>query len=103
MLPIYFNIIDHYKRKDPGQMDSFILVNMKVVLFLEEFFLKSYICKGKIFILSVLQSYVLNLYHAYLCHSGQDRTEVIIFKHLYWHDLKSSQLLRYFSTFKRVK
>ena len=41
-------------------------------------------CKGRIFITSKLQSYVLHWYHKYLLHPGMDRMEETIHQHLYW-------------------
>ena len=39
--------------------------------------------KDKFFILSILQSYVLNWYQMYLLHTVMDRMEAIICQHLY--------------------
>ena len=44
-------------------------------------------CKDKIVIQSILQSYVLHWYHTYLIHLGMDRTEAMIFQHLYQPDI----------------
>ena len=41
-------------------------------------------CYDKIVILSRFQSYILHWYHTYLLHPVMDRTEAIIFQHLYW-------------------
>ena len=38
----------------------------------------------KIFIPSIIQSYILHWYHTYLFRPGIDRTEAIFFQHLYW-------------------
>ena len=38
-------------------------------------------CKGKIVIPVILQSYVLNLYHTYLLHSGMFRMLEMIHQH----------------------
>ena len=40
-------------------------------------------CEGNIFILLILQSYVLYWYHMYLLHPGMDRTEATIRQYLY--------------------
>ena len=40
-------------------------------------------CKDNIVILSKIQSYALHWYHTYLLHPGMDRTEAMIFQHLY--------------------
>ena len=41
-------------------------------------------CEDKIFIPSILQSYVLHWCYTYLLHLGMDRTEAMILKHFYW-------------------
>ena len=41
-------------------------------------------CDYNIVILSILQSYALHWYHMYLLHPVMDKTEAIIFQHLYW-------------------
>ena len=46
--------------------------------------------KDKIFKPSKLQIYVLHWYHKYLLHSGMDRTEAMIFQHLYWLDIRNA-------------
>ena len=50
--------------------------------------LKLITCKDEIFILSILQSYVLHWYRMYLLHPGIERTEAIILQHLYWPDIR---------------
>ena len=50
--------------------------------------IKLIMCKDNIVILSKLQSYVLHWYHAYILHLVMDRTEAIIFQHLYWPDIR---------------
>ena len=46
-------------------------------------YLNLIMCKYKIFILLILQSYVLHWYHTYLLHLVMDRTEAMICQHLY--------------------
>ena len=41
-------------------------------------------CEDKIVISSIIQSYVLYWYHTYILCPDMDRTEAIIFQHLYW-------------------
>ena len=45
-------------------------------------------CEDNIFILSILQSYILHWYHTYLLHLVMDRTEAIIFQHFYWPGIR---------------
>ena len=47
-------------------------------------------CEDYIFIVSILQSYVLHWYHMYLLHSGMGRMEVIICQHLYWPGIRKA-------------
>ena len=54
-------------------------------------------CKYKVFILSILQSYGLHWYHSYILNPGMDATEAIVHQHLYcpiirpalWNDLNN--------------
>ena len=52
--------------------------------------LKLITCKDKIFILSKIQCYVLHWYHMYILHPVMDRTEAMIFQHLYWPGIRYS-------------
>ena len=52
--------------------------------------LKLITCEDKIVIPLKLQSYVLHWYNKYLLCPGLDRTEVIIFQHLYWPDIRDT-------------
>ena len=45
-------------------------------------------CNNNIVILSKIQGYVLHWYHMYILHPGMDRTEAIIFQHLYWPNIR---------------
>ena len=45
-------------------------------------------CKDKIGIPLKIQIYVLHWYYAYILHPGIDRTEGMIFQHLYWFDIR---------------
>ena len=45
-------------------------------------------CKDNIVIQSKLQGYVVHWYHTYLLHPEMDRTEAMIFQHLYWPDIR---------------
>ena len=47
-------------------------------------------CEDKIVIPSKLQSYVVHWYHTYLLHPCMDRTEAMIFQHLYWLDIRNA-------------
>ena len=47
-------------------------------------------CEDKIFILSILQSYVLHWYHMYILCTGIDRTEGMIFQYLYWTGIRNA-------------
>ena len=47
-------------------------------------------CEDKIFILSILQSYVLHWYHTYLFHTGMDIMEAIICQHLFWAGIRNA-------------
>ena len=38
----------------------------------------------------ILQKCVLYWYHAYLLHTGMDRTEVMIFQHFYWPGIREA-------------
>ena len=40
-------------------------------------------CEDEIFTPLILQINVLHWYHAYLFHTGRDRTEVVIYQYLY--------------------
>ena len=42
----------------------------------------------KIFIPSILQSYILHWYYAYLLHTGMGRMEAIIRQNLYWPGIR---------------
>ena len=61
--------------------------------------------KDKIVILSKLQSYVLHWYHAYILHSGMDRTEAMICQHLYWTNIRDAvrKEVNNCDNFKRTK
>ena len=62
-------------------------------------------CEDNIVIPSKLQSYVLYWYHTYLIHPGIDRTEVMIFQHLYWTGIKNDvqKEVTNYDTFQRTK
>ena len=47
-------------------------------------------CKNKTVITLKPKIYAVLRYHAYLLHTGLDRTEVIIHQHLYWTGLKKA-------------
>ena len=44
-------------------------------------------CKDKLVTTSILQNYVLHCYNTYILHKGIDRTDTMIFQHLYWPDI----------------
>ena len=46
------------------------------------------ICEKSIVIPSILQSYVLNWYLAYLLHQGMYRTEAMIIQYFYWPGIR---------------
>ena len=47
-------------------------------------------CYDKIVIMSRFKSYILHWYHTYFLHPGMDRTEAIIYQHLYWTIIRKS-------------
>ena len=47
-------------------------------------------CMDKIVIISKLQSYILYWCHTYLFHPGMCRTDSIIFRHLYWPNIRDA-------------
>ena len=47
-------------------------------------YLKLKMCKDKIIIPSIIQSYIVHWYHTYILHPGMDRTEAMIRQHFYW-------------------
>ena len=47
-------------------------------------------CEDKVVIPSILQSYVLHWYHTYILHPRMDRTEAMIFQHLYWPGIREA-------------
>ena len=47
-------------------------------------------CKDKIVILSIIQSYILYWYHKYLLQPGMDRTQAIIHQHFYYPDIRDA-------------
>ena len=55
-----------------------------------DIYLNLIMCKDKIVIPSTLQSYVLHWYHMYILHPVMDRTEAMIFQHLYWPGIRYS-------------
>ena len=88
--PLRYSILDKYQQEDQK-----LLENLKRGVYTaktfrgggKEFLL---ICKNeKIVVPTVLRKYVLNWYHTYLLHPGQDRTEAAIKQHLYWPGLQT--------------
>ena len=62
-------------------------------------------CKDKVVIPSIIQSYVLNWYHTYLLHPLMDITEAMIRQHVYWPfiiDSVQKELINC-DTFQRIK
>ena len=41
-------------------------------------------CDDKVFIPSIIQSYILHWYHTYIFHLGMDITDAMVSQHLYW-------------------
>ena len=92
MFLITFNIIDQYQRKFPS-----LIGNLKCGKYKRGYFFGGrnnnctlITCKGKTFILLILQRYVVNLYHTYLLHTGLDRTQATIIQYLYWCSTRKS-------------
>ena len=87
--PIYFNLIDRYKREYP-----FLTKILKCAEFTKSSFrgvrntIDILTYKDKIVIPQKLQKYAVKRYHTYLIHPGLDQTEAMIFQHLYWPGLK---------------
>ena len=88
--PINLKLITKYQRTEPSLMAKYedgthhkgffgggINIDLSLIT-----------CKDKIVIPSKLQSYVLHWYNKYLLCPGLDRTEVIIFQHLYWPGIR---------------
>ena len=62
-------------------------------------------CENKIFITSIIQIYVLHLYHLHLLHPVKYRTEAIILQHFYWPVIRNAvrKELTNCDTYKRTK
>ena len=83
--PINLKLIQKYQRLEPS-----ILAKYKNDMYQEGSFrggsnidLILITCKYKIVILPILQSCVLNWYYMYHLYPGIDRTEAMIYQHLY--------------------
>ena len=51
-------------------------------------FISLIMCKDKIVIPSILQSYVLYWYHTYILYTGMNRTEAMVCQYFYWPDIR---------------
>ena len=72
-LLINLKLIEQHQQKDPRLLYKYKSnIDLKLIM-----------CKDKIVITSILQSYVLHWDHTYILHPGMDRTEVTIIQHLY--------------------
>ena len=83
---INLKLINQYKQKDPR-----LKTNDKMGTYKKEYFRGGsninhnlITCYDKIVIMSRFKSYILHWYHTYFLHPGMDRTEAIIYQHLYW-------------------
>ena len=67
--------------------------------------LKLIMCKDKIIITSILQSYVFNWHHTYPLHPGMDITEDMIHQHFKWPEIRDAvqKEVTNCDTFQRIK
>ena len=88
-LPLSFNLIDRYQREEP-----FLTEKLKCAEYSKGYFRRGrstipiITYKDNIFIPQKLQKYVVKWYHTYLLRPGLDKTEAMIFQHLYWPGIK---------------
>ena len=89
---IYFKLIQKYQREEPSITAKCTDGTYHKGCFCEvsNIDLKLIACKDKIIILSILQSYVVHWYHAYLLHPGTDRTEAMICQPFYWTHIRDA-------------
>ena len=76
--------IEQHQWKDPRLMAKYKEVTYHTSSFhgVRNIYIKLITCEDKIFISSIIQSYILHWYHEYLLHPGMDRTEAMIFQHV---------------------
>ena len=85
IFPNNLRLIDQYQRNDPIPMAKYCKHIYRNGSFhgISNINLNLIICRYQIFIPSILQSYLLHWFHKYLLRLEIDRTEAIIFQHLY--------------------
>ena len=86
IFPINLKWIDQYQQKDPSIMAKYNMGTYNTGYFCGEsnIYLNLITCTDNVVILSILQSYVLYLYHMYILHPEMDISEAMICQHLYW-------------------
>ena len=105
-LPLSFNLIHRYQREEPFLTEKLKCAEYSKGSFRggrSNIYIISY--KDKIVIPQKLQKYVVKWYHTYLLHPGLDKTEVMIFQHLYWKGIKYAVYIEvtYCDTYQRTK
>ena len=82
---INLKLIDQYQQKDPSLKAIYKLGQCKKYYFPREssIHLNLITCEYNIFILSMLQRYIIHWYYIFILHPGMDRTETIFCQHLY--------------------
>ena len=90
IFPIIFKTINHYQCKYPTLKAKYEMGTYQKDCFCggSNKHLKLIMCKDKVVITPIIQSYVLHWYHAYLLHTGMDRTETMIHQNFYWPGIR---------------
>ena len=88
--PIHLKLIQNSKRTEHSIKSKYKYGTYHKCSFrgVSNTYLKLIMCKDHIFILSILQSYILHWYHTYLLHLVMDITEAIVCQNLYWSDIR---------------
>ena len=86
IFPINLKTIDQYQQKYPSLKAKYEMGTHQQCSFrgVSNIHLNLIMCKDKVVIRPILESYVLHWYHTYILHTVVDRTEVVVLQHLYW-------------------
>ena len=88
--PINLKLIKEYQRKEPSLMDKYkdgthhkgyfgsgIIIDINLIM-----------CEDRIFISSILQSYVLHWYHKHIFYTGMNKMIAMFFQTIYWPGIR---------------
>ena len=90
-LPLTYQTIDKYKRKDKNIVEKLKRANYHNKYFRGGVNTFMIICKNdKIVVPTILRKYLVNWYHTYLLYPGTERREENISQHYYWPNLRDN-------------